>query len=262
MSDSRTISTVWVVDDDDGIRHALARGLTLEGFQVECWASADEFLAQHDASRPGCLVTDVRMPGTDGMELQRLLAERDISIPTVFLSGHGSIAMSVQAMRAGAVSFLQKPVRLDAVIAAVREALARDLEARSAREVAASIRSRIESLTRREREVLQLVIAGKLNKQIAAELGASAKTIKVHRAHLMSKMKVRSVAQLVSLDLMIRASESGLPAVVSAASSALQLGRISQREAALKSGVAAIPHHPVGGSSSRIDAPCRSTSSY
>lgn len=163
------------------------------------WASADAFLADYDPEKPGCLVADVAMPGTDGLQLQQLLTASDRSLPIVFITGNANVRMSVQAMRAGAVTFLPKPVRLSELAAAVREAQERDCNVRQKRATRAAIQSRLAALTARERQVFDLVVAGKMNKQIAAQLGAAEKTVKVHRGRVMFKMRVRSVAELVTL---------------------------------------------------------------
>lgn len=191
--------SVFLVDDDPGVRTALTRGLTAEGFGVRSWESADAFLREHEPDSPGCLVADIAMPGVDGLELQSRLSMSGCDRPIVFVTGRGSIPMSVRAIRAGAVNFLSKPVRLTDLVAAVREALEQDRMARAARTRRAAMQARLKLLTAREREVLDLVIAGKLNKQIAAELGAAEKTIKVHRGRVMLKMQARSVAELVTL---------------------------------------------------------------
>lgn len=190
---------VFLVDDDAGARRALRRGLLASGLQVFACASADEFLTIHEASQPGCLVTDVAMPGMNGLELQALLKSRGSIRPTIFVTAQGNIPMSVQAMRAGAVTFLPKPVRLAELVEAVQEAFALDARLRAEQADRADVASRLEALTAREREVLAGVVTGKLNKQIAAELGAAEKTIKVHRGRVMSKLQVRSVAELVHL---------------------------------------------------------------
>ena len=191
--------TVYLVDDDSTVRVALARALTAEGFETHTWESADAFLAQHDAAAPGCVVTDIAMPGMSGLDLQRELLARGCIRPIVFVTGHGNIRMSVQAMRAGAVTFLPKPVRAADLAQAVNEALEKDRALRAAQARRATVESRLRALTVREKEVLTLVLAGRMNKQIAAELGAAEKTIKIHRGRVMNKMRVRSVAELVTL---------------------------------------------------------------
>jgi FixJ family two-component response regulator len=199
MNDDETPPTVFLVDDDASVRSALTRALNAEGFHVMSWASADAFLADYDPEKPGCLVADVAMPGTDGLQLQQLLSVSDRSLPIVFITGNATVRMSVQAMRAGAVTFLPKPVRLSELAGAVREALERDQSARQRRTARAAIQARLSALTARERQVFDLVVAGKMNKQIAAQLGAAEKTVKVHRGRVMFKMRVRSVAELVTL---------------------------------------------------------------
>ena len=199
MTPLRAQPVVFLVDDDVAIRTALKRGLTAEGFEVNAFESADAFLAEHDPATPGCLVADIAMPGMSGLELQSVLAARDCRRPIVFVTAKGSIPMSVQAMRAGAVTFLAKPVRLAELVAAIREALERDRRDREEQAYVSDVESRLTALTSREREVLALIVVGKLNKQIAAELGAAEKTVKVHRGRVMAKLHVRSVAELVTL---------------------------------------------------------------
>jgi len=189
---------VHVVDDDDSVRTGVVRLLQAAGFEARSYASAGEFLlGRFDRSAPGCVVLDVRMPGPNGLELQEALASLEARLPIVFLTGHGDIPMSVRAMKAGAVDFLTKPVSRDALLASVRTALARDAEARAAREGLRALRARYETLTPREREVFAGVVAGKLNKQIATDLGTAERTVKAHRAHMMEKMQVSSIAELV-----------------------------------------------------------------
>ena len=199
MSEIEQTPTVFLVDDDASVRSALTRALNAEGFHVLSWASADAFLADYDPEKPGCLVADVAMPGTDGLQLQTMLSSGEHSLPIVFITGNGNVRMSVQAMRAGAVTFLPKPVRLSELAAAVREALERDRLTRQKQAARSAIQSRLAALTARERQVFDLVVAGKMNKQIAAQLGAAEKTVKVHRGRVMFKMRVRSVAELVTL---------------------------------------------------------------
>jgi FixJ family two-component response regulator len=199
MTLSMSKPAVFLVDDDAGARRALRRGLLAAGLQVIACESADAFLAIHEPAQPGCLVTDVAMPGMNGLELQALLKSRGCTRPTIFVTAQGNIPMSVQAMRAGAVTFLPKPVRLAELVAAVQEAFALDARLRTEQADRTDIALRLGALTAREREVLTGVVTGKLNKQIAAELGAAEKTIKVHRGRVMSKLQVRSVAELVHL---------------------------------------------------------------
>jgi FixJ family two-component response regulator len=191
--------TVFIVDDDESVGRALARVLEAERFSCQVWSSPRAFLAQHDPAVPGCLVTDLIMPEMSGLELQRALQVAGSARPVVFVTARGDMTTAVAGMRAGAVNFLPKPVRSAELVGTVREALANDASARSLTADRRCVSDRLRTLTPRERQVLELVIRGYLNKQIAAELGAAEKTIKVHRGRLMHKMKVRSVAALVSL---------------------------------------------------------------
>lgn len=188
---------VFLVDDDVHVLRAQARLLREHGLETAGFESAEAFLAQHDASRPGCLVLDVSLPGLDGLALQRRLAELGSRRRIVFLTGRGDIPSSVQAMKAGAVDFLTKPVAGEILLAAVRAALAQDALARQASGADALLRQCAASLTAREREVLQRLAAGKLNKQIAGELGISEATVKFHRARLMERMQAHTVAELM-----------------------------------------------------------------
>ena len=190
---------VYVLDDEPAVVVALARMLQSSGFTVSPYTSATEFLEAHDAETPGCLVADVRMPGMSGLELQRTLLARGIDRAIVFLTGQGDIPTTVQAMKAGAVTLLPKPVQRAELVAAVREALLRDAVGRAQRREREDLVRRLASLTPRERQVLELVATGMLNKQIAAELGAAEKTIKVHRGRIMEKMQVRTATALVGL---------------------------------------------------------------
>ena len=199
MTVSSPEPVVFLVDDDASIRTAMRRGLVAAGFAVRSFASADAFLAGHDPETPCCLVADIAMPGMNGLELQSVLAARGSARPIIFVTARGSIPMSVQAMRAGAVTFLPKPVRLGDLLAAVLEAFERDRERRRVDAQRNEVETRLMALTTREREVLELIVIGRLNKQIAAELGAAEKTIKVHRGRVMAKLQVRSVAELVTL---------------------------------------------------------------
>jgi FixJ family two-component response regulator len=202
-------TTVFLVDDDVSVRRALARLIKSAGYQVRSFASAREFLDGGCSSEgPGCLVLDVRMPGLSGMDLQRELQRTRLILPIVFITGHGNIPMTVHAMKAGAVDFLQKPVRDKDLLHAIEQALARAVRERAELKEAKDIQSRVEKLTTREREVMNLVVRGLLNKQIAFELGTAEKTIKVHRARVMEKMKVNSLADLVRLAEKIGAQEN------------------------------------------------------
>ena len=193
------VPVVHIVDDDASVRAALARVLRFGGFDVRQYASAAEFLVADRDNQPCCLVLDVGLPGMDGEALQAALAKKGDDLPIIFLTGRGDIDMSVRAMKAGAVDFLTKPVKRDALIEATRVALARDVEHRARRKERRDAALRFDTLTQREREVLVQVVRGKLNKQIASDLGTSLRTVKAHRAHVMSKMQVASVAQLVGV---------------------------------------------------------------
>jgi len=189
--------TVLIVDDDPGMRKALVRLCQSAGLKVKSFASAREFLDAPAPESPACLVLDVRMPGLSGLDLQAELAARDIHTPIVFITGQGDIPTSVRAMKAGAVDFLTKPFKNKDLVAIIRDALGKDVGRQSAQSERNGIQARLDTLTPRERQVFDLVIKGLLNKQIAAELGASEQTIKVHRARVMEKMAVPSVAELV-----------------------------------------------------------------
>lgn len=193
------MTVVWIVDDDESVLRGLARLLQSEGYEARGFADPAAFLAAHDPSMHGCAIVDLGLPGLDGLALQERLLAQDDSRPLIFLTGLGTIPSAVQAIRAGAVDFLSKPVEAEQLLAAVRTALDRDAVIRSARAVMNSLRDRLSLLTPREREVLDEVVAGRLNKQIADRLGAAEKTIKVHRGRLMRKMGVRSVAELATL---------------------------------------------------------------
>jgi FixJ family two-component response regulator len=190
---------VFLLDDDRAVLAGLGRLLRLRGFTVQSFTSAESFLRDHDPQLPGCLVCDVRMPGMTGLELQGALVQRGCPRAIVFITGFGDVRVSVQAMRAGAVTFLPKPVSRTELLGAVTEAIAKDLASRREWHEQTQLSQRLATLTAREKQVLELVAQGRLNKQIAAELGAAEKTIKVHRGRLMEKMQVKSVAGLVSL---------------------------------------------------------------
>jgi FixJ family two-component response regulator len=202
------VPLVFVVDDDPSVRRALGRLLKASGFGVDGFASAEEFLKHPPPDRPACVVLDVKMPGLGGLGLQRTLAERAAGLPIVFITGHGDIPMTVRAMKAGAVDFLPKPFNDQDLLAAVRQALARNAQARQAGADLAEIRRRAESLSPREREVMALVVSGKLNKQAGHQLGVTEKTIKAHRAQVMRKMHADSLAELVRM-----AERLGIPAL-------------------------------------------------
>ncbi len=188
---------VHVVDDDDAARMAVVRLLHASGYLSRGYASAAEFLMAVDDGAPGCLVLDVRLPGPSGLDLQEALGRRHSTLPIIFLTGYGDIPMTVRAIKAGAVDFLTKPVEREALIRAVQSAFERDARNRRSRERGRALREKFDALTPRERDVFVRVVSGKLNKQIAADLGTAERTVKAHRAHVMEKLDVTSVAELV-----------------------------------------------------------------
>lgn len=193
--------TVYIVDDDQAIRHAMELLMRSVGLDYEIYHSADEFLSGHTNERAGCLVLDIRMPGLGGLELQEKLNEMGSTLPIIFITGHGDVPMAVEAMQKGAVDFIQKPFRDQELLDRVSEALKTDQERRSARNQQAEVTGRIDKLTKREREVMDLVVTGKPNKVIAYELGVSQRTVEIHRARVMEKMEARSLADLVRMHL-------------------------------------------------------------
>ena len=199
--------TVFLVDDDNSVRKALGRLIRAAGYEIKTFASADEFIeSTPETNGVACLVLDVRMPGLNGLELQNAMRAANMPIPIIFITGHGDIPMSVRAMKAGAVDFLPKPVHSKVLLRAIDQALARAaLESKDWAEIK-QLQACFDSLTRREREVMALVVTGSLNKQIAHELGTVEKTVKVHRARVMAKMGAASVADLVRF-----AEKLGLP---------------------------------------------------
>ena len=203
---SEADAMIFVVDDDASMREALQRLLRSVGLQVTPFASAREFLQHRGADGPGCLVLDVRLPGLSGLDLQHELAVAQIDLPIIFITGYGDIPMTVRAMKAGAVEFLTKPFRDQDLLDAIQQALERGRLARAQRVEMAELRGRFAALTPRERDVFGLVVTGLQNKQVAAALGTSAITIKRHRAQVMHKMRVTSLAELVKI-----ADHLGLP---------------------------------------------------
>ncbi len=198
---------VFIVDDDDAVRQAVARLIRSVDIEVETFASAGEFLRHPRPDRPVCLVLDVRMPGLSGLDLQEELASADLEMPIIFITGYGSIPMSVRAMKAGAVDFLTKPFDDQDLLDAIHQAIDKAVRARCERAAISEVKRRIAVLTPREYEVFALVVTGMLNKQISSKLGVSEKTVKVHRAHVMHKMQAASFADLVRM-----AEKAGLEA--------------------------------------------------
>ena len=198
---SRNEPTVYIVDDDQAIRHAMGLLLKSVGLQHELFASGDEFLAAYSAEWAGCLVLDIRMPGLGGLELQERLLDAGSTLPVIFITGHGDVPMAVEAMRKGAVDFIQKPFRDQELLDRVREALETDQVRRAEHEQTSEVRDRMDTLTKREREVMELVVTGKPNKVIAYELDVSQRTVEIHRARVMEKMQARSLADLVRMHM-------------------------------------------------------------
>jgi FixJ family two-component response regulator len=194
-----TTPTVFIVDDDPSVRKSLTRVVAAAGYRVHVFASAQDFLAREPATGPCCLVLDVRMPGLTGLDLQKALADARHRTAIVFITGHGDVVTGVEAMKAGAVDFLTKPFAGKDLLDAIQRGLARDTRDLSTEARVAEIRERMTLLTPRETEVFALVVTGMLNKQIASELGIGEKTVKVHRARVMEKMRAGSVAELVRL---------------------------------------------------------------
>jgi FixJ family two-component response regulator len=193
--------TVFIVDDDDAVRDALVLLLESAGLRTVSYPSAAAFLDLYDPGRPGCLVLDIRMPAMSGMELQAALTEKSVNIPTIFLSGHGSVAMSARAFRSGAVDFMEKPFAENVLLERIHEAIRLDRSNREAAIRRSDARSRLASLTRREHEVMLLIVTGHANKEIAMKLDLSTRTVETHRGHIMDKTGVQSLPELIELAL-------------------------------------------------------------
>jgi RNA polymerase sigma factor (sigma-70 family) len=196
-----TAATVFIVDDDPAVRDSLALLLELKGFHTRTFASAEAFLGEYRPESPGCVVLDLRMPGMTGLELQAELARRDATLPVIVITAHGDVATTRTALRRGAIDFIEKPIDDEALVAAIATALDRDARDRAAAQASASVAERLARLTRREREVLARVADGKHNREIAAELGISPRTVEVYKARLMEKLQVRRLPELVRLML-------------------------------------------------------------
>ena len=196
---SATVRTVFIIDDDRSMRQAIQDLVESVGLRAEAYATGQEFLRRQRTSDPSCLVLDVRLPQMSGLDFQRQLADTGVQIPIIFITAHGDIPMSVRALKSGAVEFLTKPFRDQDLLDAIQQALQRDSAARAQQTEIQVLEERFESLTVREREVMTLVVSGMLNKQIAAELGASEATVKIHRGHVMEKMQAGSIVELVRM---------------------------------------------------------------
>ena len=202
-------SIVFIIDDDPLYRRSSERLVRSVGFDVQSFETARDFMSSRRPNVPSCLILDVRLPGLSGLDLQRVLTEAGVHIPIIFVTGHGDIPMSVQAMKAGAVEFLTKPFRDQALLDAIRQAIERDRAARRQHARNADLRRRYESLKPREREVFKCVVSGMLNKQIADELGATERTVKFHRGNIMRKMQVKSLAELVRMAEVLGTANQG-----------------------------------------------------
>jgi FixJ family two-component response regulator len=200
--------TVFVVDDDQAVRESLHMLIRSVGMSVETYPGAREFLDRYNGGQPGCLVLDVRMPGMSGLEMQRHLKEAGVDIPIIIITGHGDVPIAVRAMKDGALEFLEKPFSKQLLLEHIRKALQLDGRRRASSAQRSNIQLRVDSLTDRERQVMALIVEGKASKQVAADLGISKKTVDVHRAHVMEKMQVESLAELVELVVSLRQGAS------------------------------------------------------
>ena len=192
-------AVVYIIDDDPSVRHGVGDLLRSVGLDVQAFSSTHEFLQTKRPDAPGCIVLDVRLPGASGLEFQRSLADSSIHLPVIFISGHGDISMSVKAIKSGAMEFLTKPLREQELLDAVQAGIERDRIRREQDKLIGQLQERFNSLTAREREVLPLVVTGRLNKQVAGDLGLSEMTVKVHRSQIMRKMRARSLVDLVRM---------------------------------------------------------------
>jgi len=199
--------TVFVVDDDEGMRLSLQRLLETAGLKVETFPDAASFLTTCNPERPGCLLLDIAMPGINGLDLQVILNERGISLPVIIMTAYGDVPKAVQAFKAGGLDFIEKPFQADHILSRIYSALELDAKRRAERDRLTAIRSRYTSLTAREQDVMAGVVAGHLNKQIAAKLNVSPKTVELHRAHVMQKMKAGSLAELVQMSVTLQQAE-------------------------------------------------------
>lgn len=196
---SGTVPTVFIVDDDQYVRDALALLMDQVGLKAERYASAQAFLKSYEPDTPGCLIVDVRMPGMSGLDLQKHMTERGIQLPIIIVTGHADVPMAVRAMKLGAVDFIEKPFNDQELLERVQRCIELATKVRRERDQATSLQTRLEQLSKREREVMDMIVAGKYSKVIAAELGISPKTVDVHRSHILEKMGVKSVAELVRI---------------------------------------------------------------
>lgn len=204
--DTSNKGVVFIVDDDEAMRNSLRWLIESVGHTVETYGSAQAFLDNHYPGRSGCLLLDVRMPGMSGLELQSQLESHDIRLPVIILTGHGDVGMAVKAMKAGALDFIEKPFDDELLLAAIEKALTEDAEKRVERASRAEILARMGQLTKRENQVMEMVTNGKSNKEIAADLSVSAKTVEAHRAHVMEKMEAGSLAELVRMAMTVASS--------------------------------------------------------